>query len=564
MPFNTKFTPSQYQDRDQYNENVLNERYVTVKALRESYSHIYQELANLRNNLQDYKSEQDNQPELATAESDRIRYNNEIENRYLALKSIQLNTSYPNEYGHTIRPFSENKASEQLRLHCNYIISGSHHFKQYHLAKTSCLELNQDTSGETIKEYNSNVVNMKTGNLQVTGVSWTSSNAIKITSADNAKKTVTSIAQGANALFTTAAAHNLVVGDKIRVTATSNTNNLAQIFNNEFFIVSTPSVTTFTISTTRGGTALDTSAGANMSGTANLNTCVVAQIDHITSAGVFRSIAHGLNSGDVIWFSEAANLDLDGANSSDITEYKNKSFFIHSVPNVDTFTVSSELGGVAVTTSGVEAVAVSDMQIFTIFKKGSTETVTITCSNTHSLAVGNKVNVSGFKAVNGYDIFNGEEVTVIALNATNRTFNFTFDIFGFYETAWVLATHAGEVHIGYEVKFPYKKMYLNKLDAINSAAVYGDDSDSRTFTYSDNYIESGLDTNEGHIYMITKGAFGSNAELDGRQTASVLGRNVQNLENMIEIVANNCNACEQSMNRIVQIAELTGVEINHN
>ena len=77
------------------------------------------------------ESEQDNQPELATVESDRIRYNNEIENRYLALKSIQLNTSYPNEYGHTIRPFSENKAAEQLRLHCNYMVSGSHHFKQY-------------------------------------------------------------------------------------------------------------------------------------------------------------------------------------------------------------------------------------------------------------------------------------------------------------------------------------------------------------------------------------------------------------------------------------------------
>ena len=40
MPFNTKFTPSQHQDRDQYNEHVLNERYATVKSLRESFSYL--------------------------------------------------------------------------------------------------------------------------------------------------------------------------------------------------------------------------------------------------------------------------------------------------------------------------------------------------------------------------------------------------------------------------------------------------------------------------------------------------------------------------------------------
>ena len=49
MPFNTKFTPSNYQDRDQYNESVLNESYTTVKSLRESYSNLYQEFTNLRN-----------------------------------------------------------------------------------------------------------------------------------------------------------------------------------------------------------------------------------------------------------------------------------------------------------------------------------------------------------------------------------------------------------------------------------------------------------------------------------------------------------------------------------
>jgi hypothetical protein len=163
MPFNTKFTPSQYQDRDQYNESVLNESYATIKALRESYSHLYQEFTNLRNSMQDFKGEQANQPELATSEADVNRYNNELENRYMAMKSIQLNTTYPNEYGHMVKPFSENDAAEQIRLNCHYMISGSHMFKNYHLAKTSCIklagditalnirnELNTDASGVTL------------------------------------------------------------------------------------------------------------------------------------------------------------------------------------------------------------------------------------------------------------------------------------------------------------------------------------------------------------------------------------------------------------------------------
>ena len=476
MPFNTKFTPSQYQDRDQYNENVLNERYVTVKALRESYSHIYQELANLRNNLQDYKSEQDNQPELSTAESDRIRYNNEIENRYLALKSIQLNTSYPNEYGHTIRPFSENKAAEQLRLHCHYMISGSHHFKQYHLAKTSCLELNQDTSGETIKEYNSNVVNMKSGNLHV---------------------------------------NDLQLGT---VAGTID----AEVYN-------------------RTG----------------------AFLNAITPAGVFTTVnAHGLTLGDQL-FCYSANCATNG----DLI-YVNKSFFVNSIPSTTTYTLSEELGGTTVTNTA----ATGANQLFSFWKKGDTTTVTLTMSHDHSLNVGDKITLSGFKntaAHNFADIFNGEEVTTITSTATSVV-KFTFDCFGL-KTAITIAnityeyvTNGGEINVPYEIKFPYKKFYLNKLDASNSSAIYGNDSSSRTFTYSDNYIESGLDTVEGHVYMITRANVGTNAELDGRQTASVLGRNVKNLENMIEIVANNCNATEQAMNRIVQIAELTGVEINHN
>ena len=150
MPYNTKFTPSNYQDRDQYNEHVLNERYNTIKSLRESYSNLYQEFTNLRNNMQDFKGEQANIPDRAITTADVNRYNNELENRYLAVKSIQLNTTYPNEYGHMIKPFSTNSSAKQIRLNCHYMISGSHHFKNYHLAKTSCIELLNDETATAI------------------------------------------------------------------------------------------------------------------------------------------------------------------------------------------------------------------------------------------------------------------------------------------------------------------------------------------------------------------------------------------------------------------------------
>lgn len=474
MPFNTKFTPSQYQDRDQYNEHVLNERYATVKALRESYSHIYQELSNLRNNLQDYKAEQDNQPELATSEADRIRYNNEVENRYLALKSIQLNTSYPDEYGHTVRPFSENKAAEQIRLHCHYMISGSHHFKQYHLAKTSCIELNQDTVGEKVKEYNSNAANMKTGNLHVTGFSITpATRAFNETTSGGVANVL-----GNTGIFTTSAAHGLVLGD--------------QLF------------------------------------------CYICTDDTVSSTTE--------------------------------TTYKNKAFYVNSIPSTTTFTVSETLGGSTVADSTANTAAASGQstkQAFSFFRRGDDEKVVLTMVAAHGLSVGDSVHLSGFKAAAGYDIFNGLTTTAVA-TTSGVTVSFNHDVFGLHQgTAWAIATHAGEIDVGYEVFFPYKKIYLNKLDATNSSAVYGKDSSSQTFTYSDNYIEKGLDTVEGHIYVLTKGNTGSNAELDGRQSASVLGRNVQNLENMIEIIANNANATEQALNRIVQIAELVGVEINH-
>ena len=448
MPFNTKFTPSQYQDRDQYNEHVLNERYATVKALRESYSHIYQELSNLRNNLQDYKAEQDNQPELATSEADRIRYNNEVENRYLALKSIQLNTSYPDEYGHTIRPFSENRASEQIRLHCHYMISGSHHFKQYHLAKTSCLELNQDNVGEAIKDYDTTVDSdyMKAGTTPFTDVTFAAAGNTRSGSAITAA-----------GLFTTASAHGLVVGDKV----------------------------------------------------------------------FFQNITGQNGDGD-----EPAT-------------YKNQDFVVLTVDSTTTFTISATNGG-----SVVGCTADSGTQAFEFRKYNEDETVTFTM-NSHSFATGDTTTLGGFTSTNGFDLLNGQSGTITKTSAT--VFTMSLKTFNIKDNA----TDVGNCDNALTIYFPFKKFYLNKLDATNSAAVYG--NGSQTFKYSDNYVTDQT-VLEGHVYLL-KGT--SDDELDGRQSASVLGRNVQNLENMIEIIANNANATEQALNRIVQIAELVGVEINH-
>lgn len=447
MPFNTKFTPSQYQDRDQYNEHVLNERYATVKALRESYSHIYQELTNLRNNLQDYKAEQDNQPELATSEADRIRYNNEIENRYLALKSIQLNTSYANEYGHTVRPFNENKAAEQLRLHCNYMISGSHHFKQYHLAKTSCIELNQNASGETIPEFDNAGNDMSVSTVTVTGV------------AEGVTKVLTFQSNTAAGVITMAAAHGLEVGQKVKVH------------------------------------------------TADLDACPLLK--------------------------------------------EGSEFYVNTVPSNVTFTLSETVNGdtvqYAATSAGVKLRVFGD----------SSESVVVTVSNNAALDVdeliNHKVTLVGFEGQ--YSIFNNQQVTITDNAAA--TITFAIDAYELTATAYAAGTHKGFVKgITSAISFPFKKFYLNKLDATDSSAVYG--NGIQKFSYSDNYATS-LDTLEGHIYLLNNGV----VELDGRQSASVLGRNVQNLENMIEIIANNANATEQALDRIVQIAELVGIEINH-
>ena len=157
MVFTDRFTPTDYQNKNSYNEHVLTERYNTARALRESYSHMYQEVTLLRNSLQDYKGEQENHPQLQMSEEDRLRYNNMIQDRYLALKSVQTNTTYPSEYGHTVRPFIENSSKEQIKLHCQYMMHGSRHLKQYHLARTSCIELNEENkNGDELYDYNTN------------------------------------------------------------------------------------------------------------------------------------------------------------------------------------------------------------------------------------------------------------------------------------------------------------------------------------------------------------------------------------------------------------------------
>lgn len=550
MPFNTKFTPSQYQDRDQYNEHVLNERYATVKALRESYSHIYQELSNLRNNLQDYKAEQDNQPELATSEADRIRYNNEVENRYLALKSIQLNTSYPDEYGHTVRPFSENRASEQIRLHCHYMISGSHHFKQYHLAKTSCLELNQDNVGESIKDYDTTLDTdlMKAGTTPFTDVTF----AAAVTTAQSCRASgasgLTNIV-GSTGVFTTSATHGLVVGDKV-------------FFSNVVHGIAVTSTINATNNLALNGTSITMASDASAIIKVNdvlykeaAKTNKLGKVTAVSSDGLTITITASETAND--YSAAAAPVFNAGPETDDsVDTYKNKEFFVLTVPSYTTFTVASTNGGAIVKPTNFNDSTYN--ATFEFRKYNEDQTVTFTM-NSHSFATGDTTTLAGFTSTNGFDLLNGQSGTITKTSATVFTMSLkTFNIKdNSADASYAVATDVGNCDNALTIYFPFKKFYLNKLDATNSAAVYG--NGSQTFKYSDNYVTDQT-VLEGHIYLL-KGT--SDDELDGRQSASVLGRNVQNLENMIEIIANNANATEQALNRIVQIAELVGVEIDH-
>jgi hypothetical protein len=341
------------------------------------------------------------------------------------------------------------------------MISGSHHFKQYHLAKTSCLELNQDTVGEAIKDYDTTVDTdyMKAGTTPFTDVTFAAA-ATSRKSDDNSTHRVTTAG-----VFTTSAAHSLVVGDKV------------------FF----------------------------------------------------------------------SNVTTNGSGGNEDTTYKNKTFFVLTVPTTTSFTVSLTNGGAVVgctqSTTG---------NTFEFRKYNEDETVTFTM-NSHSFATGDTTTLAGFTSTNGFDLLNGQSGTVTVTSSTVFTMSLkTFNIKdNNADATYAVATDAGNCDNALTIYFPFKKFYLNKLDATNSAAVYG--NGSQTFKYSDNYVTDQT-VLEGHIYLL-KGT--SDDELDGRQTASVLGRNVQNLENMIEIVANNANATEQALNRIVEIAELLGVEINH-
>ena len=59
-------------------------------------------------------------------------------------------------------------------------------------------------------------------------------------------------------VFTTAAAHGLKINDEVYF---ADVNGMVELNNNRYFIKTVPSTTTFTVSTTKGGTALSTSAG---------------------------------------------------------------------------------------------------------------------------------------------------------------------------------------------------------------------------------------------------------------------------------------------------------------
>ena len=144
----------------------------------------------------------------------------------------------------------------------------------------------------------------------------------------------------------------------------------------------------------------------------------------------------------------------------------------------------------------------------------------------------------------------------------SRSF-YLLDMYGAHvSTEYLSSAYANKIRIGNGfienvVKFNYKIFYLNLLDSVDEKKTYGDNS--KVFTYSSEYFDE-IDVKEGHIYMLSR--LNKKIQLDGRQSASILGRNVQNCENILPILANNINICERALDRILDIARRLKVEIN--
>jgi hypothetical protein len=147
------------------------------------------------------------------------------------------------------------------------------------------------TNGQNITITGTNTSSSCNG----TFVATVASNTISSTTG-GASVAITGITVANPAVITTGAAHGLLAGDAIWISGTNTTTVPAGGLNGLFYVVSTPLTTTLTVSATRGGTAIQTTAVTTGTGT------LIKELTVNTSA------AHGISTGNYI--------NISGANAA--------------------------------------------------------------------------------------------------------------------------------------------------------------------------------------------------------------------------------------------------------
>lgn len=144
----TRINPADYQNLDKLNKSVIQTRYDAVVSLKNAYKNSATEILNLKNKLLEYKAEVD---ALTTSDivdsTNRNKYNQEINRRLEAIKTIEQFTAYPLPYGHEVRYFNGNNKDMQIAVTLNYYPKGIYKGSiNYHLCHLGAFDIyNQST-----------------------------------------------------------------------------------------------------------------------------------------------------------------------------------------------------------------------------------------------------------------------------------------------------------------------------------------------------------------------------------------------------------------------------------